>query len=85
MRGCGVYGSELKTQGFSGYLTELLIIHYGSFENTVKEACFWKPGEKIDLMQHSKIKYDEPLVMVDPTDPKRNVAAPRLQTLLCGL
>ena len=31
MRGCGVYGSELKTQGFSGYLTELLIIHYGSF------------------------------------------------------
>lgn len=75
MRGCGVYGSELKTQGFSGYLTELLIIHYGSFENAVKETCFWKPGERIDIMQHSQIKHDEPLVMVDPTDPKRNVAA----------
>ncbi len=75
MRGCGVYGSELRTQGFSGYLTELLIIHYGSFENTAKEACFWKPGERIDIMQHSRIQHQEPLVMVDPTDPKRNVAA----------
>ncbi len=75
MRGGGVYGSELRTQGFSGYLTELLIIHYGSFENTVKAACLWKPGQKIDIMQHSEMGHTEPLVMVDPTDPKRNVAA----------
>jgi len=75
MRGGGVYGSELKTQGFSGYLTELLIIHYKSFENTVCAACSWKPGEKIDIMQHSEIEHKEPLVVVDPTDPRRNVAA----------
>jgi tRNA nucleotidyltransferase (CCA-adding enzyme) len=75
MRGGGVYGSELKTQGFSGYLTELLIINYGSFEKTVKAACTWKPGQKIDIMQHSELEHEEPLVMVDPTDPKRNVAA----------
>lgn len=75
MRGCGVYGSELKTQGFSGYLTELLIIHYGSFENAVQAASYWKKGEKIDIMQHSEIKHEEPLVVVDPTDPRRNVAA----------
>lgn len=75
MRGGGVYGSELKTQGFSGYLTELLVIHYGSFENTVCAACSWKPGEKIDIMHHSEIEHEEPLVVVDPTDPKRNVAA----------
>ena len=75
MRGGGVYGSELKTQGFSGYLTELLVIHYGSFKDTVYAACYWKPGEKIDIMQHGEIKYEEPLVVVDPTDPRRNVAA----------
>jgi tRNA nucleotidyltransferase (CCA-adding enzyme) len=75
MRGSEVYGSELKTQGFSGYLTELLIIYYGSFENTVFAACSWKPGEKIDIMQHSEVEHKDPLVMVDPTDPKRNVAA----------
>jgi tRNA nucleotidyltransferase (CCA-adding enzyme) len=74
-RGCGVYGSELKTQGFSGYLTELLIIHYSSFENTVHAACSWKPGEKIDIMQHSEIEHVEPLKVIDPTDPRRNVAA----------
>ncbi len=75
MRGDGVYGSELRTQGFSGYLTELLVIHYGSFENAVQAAGSWKPGKKIDLMQHAEIEHEEPLVMVDPTDPKRNVAA----------
>jgi tRNA nucleotidyltransferase (CCA-adding enzyme) len=75
MRGSGVYGSELRTQGFSGYLTELLVIHYGSFEKVIEAACSWKPGEKIDIMQHGEIKHDEPLVMVDPTDPRRNVAA----------
>ncbi len=75
MRGGGAYGSELRTRGFSGYLTELLVIRYGSFENVVRKACFWKPGEKIDIMKHAEIKHEEPLVMVDPTDPRRNVAA----------
>lgn len=75
MRGGGVYGSELKTQGFSGYLTELLVIHYGSFKNTICAACTWKPGEKIDIMQHEEIEHEEPLVVIDPTDPRRNVAA----------
>jgi tRNA nucleotidyltransferase (CCA-adding enzyme) len=75
MRGGEVYGSELKTQGFSGYLTELLIIYYGSFEKTIQAACSWKPGEKIDIMQHAEIAHEEPLVMIDSTDPKRNVAA----------
>lgn len=75
MRGSGVYGSELRTQGFSGYLTELLTIYYGSFDKVIEAACSWKPGITIDIMQHGEIKHDEPLVMVDPTDPKRNVAA----------
>ncbi|MEM4021253.1 MAG: nucleotidyltransferase domain-containing protein, partial [Nitrososphaerota archaeon] len=28
MRACGVYGAEIKIEGFSGYLTELLILYY---------------------------------------------------------
>ena len=46
MRGGGVYGSELRTQGFSGYLTELLVIHYGSFENTVSSSLFLEAGRE---------------------------------------
>ena len=34
----GTYGSEFKVGGFAGYLCELLIIHYGTFENTLKDA-----------------------------------------------
>ena len=31
MQGIGVYGAEIKVGGFSGYLCELLIMNYGSF------------------------------------------------------
>lgn len=75
MKGTGVYGSELRTQGFSGYLTELLVIHYGSFREVLSNACNWKPGIVIDLQEHGSVEHNEPLVVVDPTDPKRNVAA----------
>lgn len=75
MKGVRVYGSELRTQGFSGYLTELLVIKYGSFENVINSAAEWQPGTYIDLNSHGTIQHTEPLVVVDPTDPKRNVAA----------
>ncbi|MBP1909292.1 CCA tRNA nucleotidyltransferase [Methanolobus bombayensis] len=75
MKGTGTYGSELRTQGFSGYLTELLIVHYGSFRNLIRNACNWKPGLVIDMLEHGTVKHEDPLVVVDPTDPKRNVAA----------
>ena len=46
----GTYGSEFKVGGFAGYLCELLIIKYGTFENTLKEACNWQYGHTIDLL-----------------------------------
>jgi tRNA nucleotidyltransferase (CCA-adding enzyme) len=74
-KGIGVYGSELKTRGFSGFLTELLVIHYGLFENVLRAACNWKAGISIDIEQHGTLLHRDPLVMIDPTDPARNVAA----------
>ncbi len=77
----GVYGSDLKTQGFSGYLCELIIINYKSFSNLVKRAPeWWFPGKTfIDLENIYKGNRKEfshqPLVVIDPVDPKRNVAA----------
>ncbi|MHC1631801.1 MAG: CCA tRNA nucleotidyltransferase [Methanotrichaceae archaeon] len=75
MKGIGVYGSELRVGGFSGYLAELLVICYGSFLEVLQNAGNWNPGEFIDLEGHSARSHDDPLVMVDPVDPKRNVAA----------
>jgi tRNA nucleotidyltransferase (CCA-adding enzyme) len=74
-KGSGVYGSELKTHGFSGYLVELLVIYYGSFEKVLKAACDWKFGTLIDIENHGIINHKDPLIMIDPTDPARNVAA----------
>ena len=75
LKTAGIYGSELRTHGFSGYLTELLIIQYGSFEVLLKASLRWKPCTTIDIKNHAIHKHDDPLVVIDPTDPKRNVAA----------
>lgn len=75
MKGAEVYGSDLKTGGFSGYLAELLIINYGAFHEVVKAADEWKPGTVIDIAGHGSKEHTDPLVVVDPTDPERNVAA----------
>ncbi len=77
MHGTGVYGSELKTQGFSGYLCELLTIRYGSFMETVRAGANFRKGMVIDIVGHQdkSVKHPEPLIVIDPVDPRRNVAA----------
>jgi tRNA nucleotidyltransferase (CCA-adding enzyme) len=75
MKACRVYGSDLKTGGFSGYLAELLVIQYGSFKAVLKASDNWKPGMTIDISGHGSCKHTQVLIMVDPTDPARNVAA----------
>ena len=71
----GIYGSDQMTEGFSGYLCELLILHYGGFSPLIEAAASWRPGFVIDVENHGAKKFDEPLVVIDPVDSKRNVAA----------
>lgn len=71
----GIYGSDQMTEGFSGYLCELLILHYGGFTNLIGVAATWRPGLIIDIENHASKEFNEPLVVIDPVDPKRNVAA----------
>ncbi|MBS3054689.1 MAG: CCA tRNA nucleotidyltransferase [Candidatus Aenigmarchaeota archaeon] len=75
-KGAGVYGSDAKNRGFSGYTCELLAINYGKLENLLKAAAAWKPPVKIDIENAGTAsKFADPLVIVDPVDPERNVAA----------
>jgi tRNA nucleotidyltransferase (CCA-adding enzyme) len=74
-KACGVYGSDQMTEGFSGYLCELLVLHHAGFNPLVRAAADWKPGTCIDLEGHACRAFDEPLKVVDPVDPARNVAA----------
>ncbi|MGQ9759300.1 MAG: CCA tRNA nucleotidyltransferase [Candidatus Methanomethylicaceae archaeon] len=80
MKGVGVYGAELKVGGFSGYLCELLLLNYGSFEGVLRGASGWRESTVIDYMKYydrgvaEKI-FDSPLVVIDPVDKRRNAAA----------
>jgi len=71
----GVYGSDQMTEGFSGYLCELLILHYGGFLPLLNAASSWRPGTLIDIEGHRAKEFSEPLIVVDPVDPARNVSA----------
>ncbi|WP_256391916.1 CCA tRNA nucleotidyltransferase [Natronoarchaeum rubrum] len=75
LTGIGAYGSDLRTRGFSGYLTELLVLEYGGFRELVEAAAEWHPPVEIDPEDHGEETFDDPLVVIDPTDPGRNVAA----------
>jgi len=78
-----VYGAESYINGFSGYICEILTIHYKGFENLVKSIAKWKPKTIVDpksyhtnpLFDLDKAKTIGPLVIVDPVQKSRNAAA----------
>ncbi|HJJ90442.1 MAG TPA: CCA tRNA nucleotidyltransferase [Methanocorpusculum sp.] len=80
-KGGGFYGSDHQTGGFSGYLCELLILSYGGFLEFLQTASKFHYGEVIDIERYYSDKravlekFAEPLVVIDPTDKNRNVAA----------
>ncbi|QGN07587.1 CCA tRNA nucleotidyltransferase [Halorhabdus sp. CBA1104] len=75
LKGIGVYGSDLRTRGFSGYLTELLVVEHGGFRPLVEAAADWQPPVRFDPAAHGQATFDDSLVVIDPTDPERNVGA----------
>jgi len=81
-KGIGAYGAEIRVQGLSGYLCELLILHYGSFQKTLNAISSWQFGEVIDperlyqgRAEEARRLFSSPLIVIDPVDQKRNVAA----------
>lgn len=83
LKGQGLYGSELRVEGFSGYLAELLIIRYGSFNSAIAAARKWKRGKIVDIKKyytskeytHLREMFPSPLIAIDPVDLNRNVSA----------
>ncbi len=73
--GVGLYGAEAKIRGFSGYLCELLVLRYGSFRGALEASQGWRRGVVLELDRAAGRAFDEPLVLIDPVDPNRNVAS----------
>ncbi|ABU82031.1 CCA tRNA nucleotidyltransferase [Ignicoccus hospitalis] len=79
MKGIGVYGAEIAVQGFSGFLCEVLATYYKGFRGVIEAAAReWRPPTVLEtsLPKEEALKrFEGPLVVPDPTDPKRNAAA----------
>ena len=82
LKGIASYGAEIKIGGFSGYLCELLILHYKSFFATLKGFAHYSSRLSLDIENYYKgrerelqLLFPEPLVVVDPVDKGRNVAS----------
>jgi tRNA nucleotidyltransferase (CCA-adding enzyme) len=82
MRGIGAYGADIKTGGFSGMLCETMVLANKSFKNVVKAFTRWQAEDYVDVENYYAGRagevhriFREPLVVVDPVDKGRNVAA----------
>jgi len=65
-----VYGAEIAKEGFSGYVSEVLISYFGSFEKTIKKISELKKGQ---IVGKTSKKFDSPIVIIDPVDNNRNL------------
>ncbi|MEK6984795.1 MAG: CCA tRNA nucleotidyltransferase [Candidatus Thermoplasmatota archaeon] len=82
LKGVGVYGAQTAVGGFSGYLVEVLIAHFGSFAHFLDWlAAEAKPRRIVSPTAQGANRLDQvndevsPLVVVDPVDPARNCSA----------
>ncbi len=83
LKSVGVYGAEIKSEGFSGYLCELLILKYGNFLNLLKGIMKWREPQVViidedvatEASELRKVFKSAPLIVPDPVDPRRNAAA----------
>ena len=76
----GIYGAEIATSGFSGYVAEILILKYGSFESVLHAISNINIREdernviSVDKADEDIIKtFQSHLIIVDPVDPRRNL------------
>lgn len=74
MKGIGAYGAEPNVRGFSGYMCEIMVLKYGTFDGVLEAASKWRAGTTVVIEQKGPAM-DAPLVVYDPVDCKRNAAS----------
>ena len=75
-KGVGIYGAEISTGGFSGYVSEVLVLKYGSFENVLRAAADMQERQVIAVGDYDSdiVKgFRSPVIIIDPIDSRRNL------------
>jgi tRNA nucleotidyltransferase (CCA-adding enzyme) len=72
----GIYGAEVSIAGFSGYVSEVLVLKYCSFENVLRAAAEWQKKQLIAVGDYDSdfVKgFNSPVTIIDPVDSRRNL------------
>jgi tRNA nucleotidyltransferase (CCA-adding enzyme) len=75
-KGVGIYGAEISTGGFSGYVSEVLVLKYGSFENVLRAAADMQKRQIIAVGDYDSDivkEFRSPVIIIDPVDSRRNL------------
>lgn len=78
LKSIGIYGSQISISGFSGYVTEVLVLNYGSFKNVLQAFANLTPNYVVSLYPPDKQaveKFESPIIIIDPIDSNRNLGA----------
>ncbi|MGB9002797.1 MAG: CCA tRNA nucleotidyltransferase [Nitrosotalea sp.] len=70
LRGTGIYGAEIATEGFGGYVAEVLVYHYGTFMGALEAASNFVQGQTVG---NPTKKFETALILIDPVDSNRNL------------
>jgi tRNA nucleotidyltransferase (CCA-adding enzyme) len=78
-RSLNIYGAEISKNGFSGYVSEVLIVKFGSFLSTLDYFSSFTEDKKIIsvdsiLFNDEKLKkFNSFMILLDPVDNNRNL------------
>lgn len=77
LKSAGIYGAEISVGGFSGYVCEVLVMKYKTFENILQAAAHFQQRQVVSVSGQydpDVVKgFASPLVIIDPIDDRRNL------------
>lgn len=79
LKSIGIYGSQLSVGGFSGYVTEILILRYRSFIEAINLVANMNRDKQLIALNEPDPQYlpsfNSSIIIIDPIDPRRNLGA----------
>lgn len=75
----GIYGAEMLISGFSGYVSEVLVLKYNTFKDVLANISNLDKRETVISTHENKAidkaKFHSPIIIIDPIDENRNLGA----------
>lgn len=79
LKSIGIYGAQLSVGGFSGYVTEILILKYGSFSQVIELFANLNHEKFVIALNGPDPQFlnafASKIIIIDPIDNKRNLGA----------